>query len=155
MSLCKEEHTAAVWCCSLWHEKRQSESPEPRLADVHAGSLDAHCSRGAATEGEFCRALWKRHEWKKPAPLQGVVHMERETKSFREISSECCSDKSQIFFLKPYPQHQFSPSASISFSASSPVELFLCTNRKHHCCCGRGQWQCVYFYVAGIGITYG
>lgn len=52
------------------------------------------------------------------------------------------------------PSTLVSPSASISFSISSPVELFLCTNKKHHWCCERGQWQCVRFCVAGIGILY-
>lgn len=51
MSLCQEEHVADMWCCSHWHEERQRESPEPRLAAVYAGSLDA--LEGLQQRGNF------------------------------------------------------------------------------------------------------
>lgn len=122
MSL-QEEHRAAVWCCSHWQEERQSESPEPRLADICAGSLDAHCSRGVATERKICRRLWIRHEWKKPAPPQGIFHMEREPKISKKYLLSVAVMKGRFSFLDltlnisfPFSIHQlqcFQPCGTI------------------------------------------
>lgn len=71
---------------------------------------------GLQLKESFARECEQDMSGKNPTSPQGVINMEKAPESVREIASEYCSDESQIFFLRPYPQHELllqHPSASV------------------------------------------